>query len=403
MLFLALRNVLRQWRRTLIAVSTIIVGVAGLIVIGGFVRDIFFQLQEATIHSQVGHIQVYREGYSKLGRRNPFQYLIEDSEQLTQTIDRQPQVTDTLQRLNFSGLANNGRADLNIIGEGIEPDKEATLGTAITIVEGRQLTDEDSFGIVMGRGVAKNLQLKPGDYVTLLVSTAEGSLNSLEFEVIGVFKSFASDYDNSAVRIHLAAAQELTVTDGIHSVVIALDTTDSTDLVVKSIKGQFAGGQFEVKAWYEIADFYSKAVVLYSTQLAVLQFIVLLMILLSVMNSVNMVVHERVGEFGTLMALGNKQGDVFRLVVLENCVLGLMGAGGGVLVGVLLAQLISAIGFEMPPLPNSQVGYTANVRLVPGVIGLAFCIGLVATILAAILPAFKVSKLPVVDALRQNI
>lgn len=403
MLFLAIRNVLRQWRRTMIAVSTIVVGVAGLIVIGGFVRDIFIQLQEATIHSQIGHIQVYRDGYSEMGRRNPFQYMIEEPAEVTQVITQQPQVTDVLQRLNFSGLANNGRADLNVIGEGIEPDKEAALGTAISIVEGRQLASTDDFGIVMGRGVAKSLQLKPGDYVTLLVSTAEGSLNSLEFEVIGIFKSFASDYDNSAVRIPLAAAQELTVTDGIHSVVVALDATEHTDRVTASVKGELPASRYEVRPWYEIADFYSKAVALYGTQLAVLQFIVLLMILLSVMNSVNMVVHERIGEFGTLMALGNRQADVFKLIFLENCVLGLMGAGAGVLVGALLAQLISAFGFEMPPLPNSQIGYIAHVRLVPSVMAMAFGIGLIATILAAILPAFRVSKLPVVDALRQNI
>ena len=103
------------------------------------------------------------------------------------------------------------------------------------------------------------------------------------------------------------------------------------------LKQVFSPSEYEVKTWYELADFYSKAVDLYRRQFAVLQLIILLMVLLSVANSVNMAVYERVGEFGTLMALGNKQGDIFRLVLKEYMLLGLLGAGLGVVFGVILA------------------------------------------------------------------
>ena len=137
-------------------------------------------------------------------------------EQITDKIIDLPHVSDVLLRVNFSGLANNGRADLNIIGEGVQPDKEARLGTVMTITSGRQLTATDTYGVLVGQGVARALQLKPGDYLTLLVSTTDGALNSLEFEVIGTFRTFARDYDNRAVRIPLAAAQDLVGTTGVH-------------------------------------------------------------------------------------------------------------------------------------------------------------------------------------------
>jgi len=88
-------------------------------------------------------------------------------------------------RVNFSGLANNGRADLPIIGEGVEPGKEARLGTATTLVAGRQLQDADTFGAVIGEGVAAALQLQPGSALNLMVSTPDGALNTIEFEVVG--------------------------------------------------------------------------------------------------------------------------------------------------------------------------------------------------------------------------
>jgi len=314
-----------------------------------------------------------------------------------------PQVAEVLLRVNFSGLANNGRADLPIIGEAVQPEKEARLGSSLIIASGRQLEQSDEYGILVGHGVARSLGLQPGDYLTLLVTTTDGALNSLEFEVVGVFRTFARDYDNRAVRIPLAVGQDLVGTAGVHSLVLSLDDTRNTDAVADSLGQQLSSQEFEVKTWYELADFYSKTVDLYRIQFGVLQLIVLLMMLLSVANSVNMAVFERVGEFGTLMALGDRKSDIFWQVIKENTLLGLVGAGLGVVAGVALAGVISGVGIEMPPPPNSDVGYTAYIRLVPAVISMAFATGVVATVMAALLPAWRVSRLPVAEALRENV
>jgi len=403
MLLLAFHNTFRHKVRTFLTLAVIVFGVAGMILTGGFVEDVFIQLQEATIHSQLGHLQLYRAGYSEQGRRNPYQYMIDDPSQITDKIAGLPHVSDVLLRVNFSGLANNGRADLNIIGEGVQPDKEAKLGTVMTITSGRQLAATDTYGVLVGAGVARALQLKPGDYLTLLASTTDGALNSLEAEVVGIFQTFARDYDNRAVRIPLAAAQDLVGTAGVHRIVVSLDATQETDAVAERLGQVFSPSEYEIKTWYEIADFYRKAVDLYRRQFQVLQLIILLMVLLSVANSVNMAVYERVGEFGTMMALGNRQGEIFSLVFKENMLLGLLGAGLGVVFGVVLAWVISGIGIEMPPPPNSDVGYTAYIRLVPRVIVTAFVVGAAATLLAALLPAYRVSRLPVAEALRKNV
>ena len=403
MFLLAFHNIFRHKVRTFLTLAVIVFGVVGMILTGGFVEDVFFQLQEATIHSQLGHLQLSRAGYSEQGRRNPYQYMIDDPKQVTDKIVDYPHISDLLLRVNFSGLANNGRADLNIIGEGVQPDKEARLGTIMSITSGRQLTATDAYGVLVGQGVARALQLKPGDYLTLLVSTTDGALNSLEFEMVGIFRTFARDYDNRAVRIPLAAAQKLVGTRGVHRVVVSLDATQLTDTVADGLKQMLSPSEYEVRIWYELADFYTKAVDLYRRQFVVLQIIILLMVLLSVANSVNMAVYERVGEFGTMMALGNKQGDIFRLVLKENMLLGLLGAGLGVVFGVILAWAISGIGIEMPPPPNSELGYIASIRLIPQVIVTAFGTGAAATLLAALLPAYRVARLPVAEALRKNV
>ena len=403
MLKLALRNIFRQKTRTSTTLGAIVFGVLGLILSGGFVEDIYVQLREATIHSQLGHVQIQKAGHTELGRTNPYAYMIDNPNKLAARVKAIPRVSDILQRVEFSGLITSGRADLPIVGEGVEPDKESALGTFITVISGRQLSDSDDFGILVGQGVAGALKLEPGQFATIMVSTPDGALNSLEFEVIGVFRTFSKNYDDRAVRIPLRAAQDLLVSNNIHSVILSLDGTEATDAVTARLRDELSPSEFEVHAWHELAHFYQQTVALYQRQFGMFQLIILVMVLLSVANSVNLAIFERTGEFGTLMALGNSRKDVFMLILAEYAVLGVVGGSIGAVLGIALAWGITEIGIPMPPPPNSNSGYSAHVRIVPWVIGMAWGVGTVATWLAAILPARRASRLPVVDALRQNI
>jgi putative ABC transport system permease protein len=400
---LALRNVLRHKARTGMTLLAIIVGVIGLVLSGGFVQDIFKQLGEMLIHSQSGHLQVSRSGYFERGARSPEKYLIADPEPLRRSIAAMPGVDDVMGRVYFAGLLNNGRSDLPIVGEGVEPASENRLGSGLVISAGRGLTEKDATGMMIGHGLAHTLKLKPGDWATLVMNTAEGALNSLEFQVVGVFQTFSKDYDARAVRIPLAAAQEMLASSGINSLVIALKETELTAQLANALAQRHGHDGLEVKTWLQLNDFYTKTVEMYDAQFGVLRVIILLMVLLSVANSVNLSVFERVGEFGTMMALGNRRARVFQLIIAENAIVGAIGATIGVIVGIVLALAISAIGISMPPPPNSDIPYTAHILLVPSVIAGAFGVGLIATITAAILPAARVRRIPVVDALRQSI
>jgi putative ABC transport system permease protein len=404
MLFkLALRNVLRQKIRSGMTLAAIIFGVIGLILAGGFVQDTFIQLGEVIIHSQTGHLQIFKKDFMEKGTRSPERYLIDSPGTLAATIQKHAGVDQVMGRIYFSGLLNNGKRDLSIIGEGVEPDKETKLGSFIMISEGRHLKDSDREGILIGQGVAKTLGLKPGDRVTLVLSAAEGAMNTQDFEVIGVFQSFSKDFDARAVRIPLAAAQELMFTKGANMLVVSLHKTEDTDRVLAELGTELQGSPYDVRSWKSLSDFYDKTVQLYDRQFGVLQLIILLMVLLSVTNSVNMSVFERQGEFGTMQALGNRSRDIVKLIIVEGAILGVAGAVIGVLLGVAAALAISAIGIPMPPPPNANVGYTAYIRIVPLTLASSACVGIFGTVLASILPAFKVTRQQVVDALRQNV
>lgn len=403
MLRLAARNVFRQKSRSAMTLAAIVFGVAGLIVSGGFVHDMFDKLAEAIIHSQTGHVQIAKRDFFSSGARSPEKYLLEDAAEVARRAAQAPRVVEVAARIQFSGLLGNGRTNFAVLGEGIEPQKEARLGTQLVIKAGRALKDSDRFGALVGEGVAKALRLAPGDQVALLASSAEGAMNTLDFEVIGVFQSFSKEYDARAVKISLPAAQELLDTRGANVLIVSVDHTASADPAAAALRAALADLPRDIKAWHELNDFYPKTVELYDRQFGFLRLIILVMVLLSVANSVNMSLFERVGEFGTMRALGDRNRTVFHVVMVEGALLGLVGSVLGVLAGVGIAKAATALGIPMPPPPNSNLGYTAQIDLVPSVLAGAFFTGLIATVLASILPAMRATRIPVVDALRQNV
>ena len=383
-LLFALRNIFRHRARSAATLAAISIGVASLILAGGFVKDIFIQLGEAIIHSQTGHIQITRQGYQEGKIRAPEKYLIEKAVDLkTELVRSVPAVQIITSRLGFSGTLNNGKRDLGIIGEGIEPDLENKIGTYLQFVAGRPLNDTDIDGIVIGQGVAKSLGLKLGDRVTLLATLAQGAVNTLDFEIVGIFESFSKDFDARAIRIPLPSSQTLMDTSAVHMIVVTLEQTDSTAEAVRNVQHVLSGRNFD--------------------QFGVLRLIILVMVLLSVANTINMSLFERTREFGTMQALGDRNMVVFKLIITESICLGLLGAFLGTLLGSTAALAISAVGIPMPPPPNANIGYSALIRLDAISVAAAGSIGFIACVLASIIPARRASKLEIGEALRHGV
>jgi putative ABC transport system permease protein len=402
MLKLALRNIFRQKTRTALTLAAIVLGVASLVLTGGFVADVLLQLREATIRSQLGHLQVYKQGRFASGGHHPFDFLIDSADVVEGALAGLEGLATHARRLSFSGLIAFGRGELPFLGEGIEPIPEARIGAAMTMVSGRHILDQDRFGIMLGEGLAAATKLKLGDRVNLVLTTPEGAMNTLDFEVVGVFRTLSKEYDARAVRVPLKAAQELAATEAVTAVVALLTDTELTSRAQSQLEARLPSG-FEVKAWHELADFYKNAAALYERQFGVLEAIILVMVLLSVANSVNMTLHERTFEFGVMRALGRRGRHVFALAVLETTLLGALGAALGAAIGVGMALAISVVGIPMPPPPNSESGFTAVIRIVPKVVAMAFALGFVAAIGASLLPARRLAQIPVVDALRRGV
>ena len=399
---LAFRNIVRQRRRSAIAIAAVAFGITALILANGFIEWIFLDFRESTIKSQLGHLQIVRPGYHDTGKADPYAFLLPDAVPELETPNEPQQIKAVAPRLSFSGLISHGDATLSFIGDGDDPRQQEVFGDALQISAGRNLSADDPLGIIVGEGLARNLGANVGDQVILLASTALRGTNGVEVTIRGLFSTVTKSYDDSALRMPIDTARQLIRTKGSHVWIVLLNDTMQTDIMLAKLRDKLQKNNFEIVPWYELADFYNKTVILFTKQVQGIRIIIALIILLSISNTMTMSVMERIGEIGTSMALGTKRTSIMRLFLSEGTLLGCLGGLLGLIVGLLLASTISSIGIPMPPPPGMARGYTGEILVTWNVAleSLALVIG--TTLLASIYPAWKASRMLIVDALRHN-
>lgn len=399
---LALRNVIRQKRRSMIAVGAVAFGVTALLLASGFIEWILMDFREKTIRSQLGHIQVVRPGYHDEGKANPYAFLLPDTVPAAGLEDGQSQIEAIAPRLSFSGLVSYGDTTLSFIGDGDDPEAQAAFGDSLQILSGQNLSAADGLGIIMGDGLARNLGVQVGDRVVLMANTANRGVNAVEVTVRGTFSTVTKAYDDTALRMPVATARQLLRTSGSHIWIFLLKDTFQTDAVVATLQNRLNQSEFEVVPWYRLSGFYNKTVDLFSKQVNGIRLIIALIILLSISNTMTMTVMERVGEIGTSMALGVKRTGIMRLFLSEGIMIGLIGSLIGLAVGVVLAGVISRVGISMPPPPGTSHGYEAGIMVSQTTTLGSMALAIGATVVASIYPAWRASRMQIVDALRFN-
>ena len=257
---LALLNVLRNGRRSVITLLAIQFGVISLVLMGGYFASMFEGMRESSIRSQLGHIQIYQKGFNQFGTQEPENYLIDREvlEKVTQTVEGLEQVELVTPRLNFTGLLSDGGKSLAVVVEGINPDKEALLSSAVKLTKGEELFEDDTTGGLIGDGLFNSLNLNIGDNLTLMATTADGSFDARDVMATGAISTGSRELDSRFLRIHLQNAQDLMYTEGVTRIVVLLKNTEDTNKVMAQLKTQFEqqGLDLELRSWSDLADYY---------------------------------------------------------------------------------------------------------------------------------------------------
>ncbi len=415
---IALRNIFRHKARSVITLSTIVFGCVALIFIGGYFEDIFKQLRESYIRSQVGHIQIFKKGFNENGKADPYLYLLEDDEQIKAMIKAIPEVKFIAARLNFSGLISTGETTIVFLGQGLEAQYEQTVleketkdlraflktskaGSPV-ISSGQGLVENDQRQLILGKGLAQTMDAQVDSTITLLTNTVYGSTNAMDMNVKGVFYTSAKDYDDMFLRLPLKTAQKLLNTQSVGSWVVWLNKTEDTDKVYDSLTAMIAQKELnlELRRWEDLADFYNKTVAMFNKFYLIMRIVTGIIVVLGIFNTLNMAVMERISEIGTLMALGVRRSGVMKLFLLEGLLLGTVGGVFGVIAGMIVVSLVSSVGITMPPPPGASISWLSTPQFIPSLAVSTFVLSVIVGGFSALFPAYKASRLQITTALR---
>lgn len=394
----AFRNTLRNSRRSTVTAFTVAVGTAGLFLFQAFNVGIMVGSREMTVHGKYGHGQVTTLGYRDKVLEDPWKSWIQNGEETAQRLAQVPGVTGVYPRSEFFALISNGSTSLGGRGIGVNGAKEAEFFHAMRMIEGEPLGD-DIDGIVIGKGLARALGVKPGDSIMVLGNTVRGSINGLDLIVKGIFEIGLREIDDSLFQIQLERAQELLDTPSVEYFALGVENFEIWDEVEKNIEAtmpELEATSFAVldKVWYQhTIDWLSE-------QFITIRFIILTIVLLGIFNSTSTAILERTRELGMLRANGESIFDIIVMLVMEGGIIAGFGGLVGVTTVILLNLSLLKNGIRMPPPPGYTEVTPVFLELSASVAFTAFIFASSAAIIATLVAGQKVARMPIADALR---
>jgi putative ABC transport system permease protein len=463
MLFrLAIRNISRNRRRSIMTASLVAMGALALLLFGAFTTFIFAGLETGLVQ-RGGHLAVYRQGYFLFGPGNPAAYGIDDHAAVMRDFANDPVLKGMINVItptqavvgiagNFSGGTSASKTffGAGLVGADLEQMRQWNEhGAGRPYVPDDRLSDPNASRGVIGRGVARMLGLceplhvpncpspEPQPQATgtaapldpaladlakddlgmrpdangapridLLSATANGAPNIVSLDVAGIDTQTVKELDDNYVAMPLALSQQLVYGRGepkVTGIVLQLYHTADVPAARARLLALIAERHLplEVRDYKELNPFFVQVVGLFSLIFLFLALIMVMIVLFAVVNTMTMNVLERTSEIGTIRAMGVRRASVRRLFLAEGAVLGAFGASLGVVLAFVAIALINHAGFQWTPPGNTDaIPFQLAWPTRPALLfGIWLGLVLVAT-LAALPPANRAAKSRIVDALR---
>jgi putative ABC transport system permease protein len=403
---LALRNVLRNKRRSLVTLLAIAVGFAAISLFRGYASNMYSGLKTMAIRGEgLGHLTIFKAGWLEKGKLDPEKYMFSkaDIEKISKLVTAEQGVVLATPQINLSGIVSNGTVSTIFIAHGVVPQDDRTIKGSwadFRPIKGEGLNEKKSYGVEMAQDLAKFLNLAPGKDGVVMAPTLGGQMNALDIQVSGVYDTGSDATNDKYMRLSFNFAQSLLDTEKADRVVVLLEDTEQTEKMRSLLLAKLtsAGIACEIKTWNELSLFYSKVRGMIDMMFLFIFCIVLVIVVMSTVNTMGMAVLERTREIGTLRALGLKRRGVSMLFAMEGGLLGLLGSLVGAVLHTGVWAIIRAIGPTYTP-PGVSTPVPLIVSLVPQTLVLLSICLIILSLIAAIMPARRAARQNIVNAL----
>ena len=456
---IAFRSIFRNTRRSVMTVLTIVIGAAAMLIFGAYAQYDLYLLQTGAVQ-RTGHLQVYRNGFFDFGNGDPGAWGMDDYGAVLRLLKDDPVLAPMIAVITpaqfLTGIAENpanGKsmtyfatgfvpADLARMKRWDEYDTQA--GGDSTALSGADPTlAVIGFGFARTLGMCESLHvsgcpkpprnaaahsgdvsaLPPQDFsaladglsgapqtgppeVNLLAATAGGAPNIVSVRIPRIEVQGAREMDDNYVQLNLAEAQQLVYGRGerkISAIMLQLHRSKDTQAAVARVRALIAAHHLDLEThdYNEINSYVGQSAAFFVAVFSFIALIIGVVVLFTISNAMSMSVVERTDEIGTTRALGVRRSRIRRQFLAEGALLGVIGATLGVLAAFAVTGLVNRSGLTwIPPGDAHPIPLKLYLLDATGMLLTVWIILVAVATLAALLPANRAARPPIVDALR---
>jgi putative ABC transport system permease protein len=404
---IALRNLLRYKRRTILTMSLITIGVAFVLVFVSVTASFKAMMVGEITDSMLGHLQVHKKGYVASIDNLPLNLNLKPPaiQKVETQLAKIPEVESYSPRIKFGGVFSNFVESTNIRLNAVDPDKEfATVPLLPSrIIEGDPTIRPGE--ILVPELLARGMKVGVGDVAVVIATNEDGSVNGYQFKVGGVLRSVTGPGGRDGY-IHIEDGQQVLRLEEpeISEIAVRLKNMDALEEVEAQLNetiGSETNAQgrpaFEIHTWKKLTPFFN-IVRMIDVMTFFIKLMLIAIVLISIMNVMIMAVYERTREIGTIAAIGTLPGRILSMFIIEGLSLGLFGAISGTVLGGLAVALLNAIKIRFNFGRQQGLILVSSIDLTDILVVAAIVVAV--AVLAGFRPAFQASRLDPIKALR---
>ena len=402
---LAIRNLFRNTRRTILTAILISFSLMALIMADGLILGMKDLLVSSLTKNLVGEAQLHRMGF-----RDNFDVdlYFTGTDDLVADLRGRPEVTEVASRVLSGGMVSSSYNVATGMVFGIDAEAEARIGNIKkAIIEGQYLTGERG-EIMLGRPMAELLEVSLGDRIVITLSEADGGdLSQALFRVSGIYYFGLREIDHNTVFINADQARQVVgiSADASHELVMVFEDSSVSREKTSTVFDDFNNEQLELKSWMELNEDIAIMLELFGLSTLIIGSILFLLASLGVINSMFMSIYERLYEFGVARAIGTTPWQLAQLILCEALLLGIGSCLFGGVIGYGLISYTTLHGLPLGEFEMSGIALSGNIATqmqLSQFTELPFYIILL-TLVAALYPARFASKIVPTEALSRSL
>ncbi len=401
MIKMAIRNMLRNKKRSMLTIFAIVIAILGATVLQGWIRGAGNMMTEEGKRVS-GEVRITALDYELKSKSLDVSSNI-DYNEINEKIEGLGYKGINVGRIKFGALAFLGEEDEKAIGFGIEEGDYGIIGFEHFIYEGRFIDFQNEGEIIVGKKIKDKLNLQLGDIITIVSNTQYGSMSAFNYKVVGFYK-MDNSHMNKSVYMSLEDAQYHLDMEGL--VTEYLMFFDSDKNIYKAYEDLKDNEDYLILPWDKIGlnEYMAKALPIFNLVFAG---ILALLSGVGITNTMMMVVFERRKEIGVLKSQGMKDKQVLNLLCFEGMSMGAIGSFIGIIIGGSIIYYYSKVGIDfgsMMETISSDVNMKSIIYMYYGldVLFVSFVFGVVVSFLATFIAVRPEVKKEAVDNLRNE-